>query len=1007
MRGPRDGQPRQNGSESRSNRGEAVVGRALRLYLSACAVIAAVAVLFPVARAFSAGLLGLLSVSAIVFAIVHRRPTRVRGWWLLAVAVGLMSVGSVLVNAEASIYERPPEFPDAADILLITSYAPLALALLDLGRPRQASRDWLLVLDTVAIGVAVSLPAWLLLIRPAVTSLNLGTLGKILAVASWVGLVAVFAATVRVCLVWRTNRALNLVSLGVAAFLIGDVVYGLNLIHGTWRHVALIDLGYGLFVVLCGAAALTRSMCMLSSDAGPSPSLGFPQVVVVAAALLIAPGILLVEATPGPVTTGWAIGLAAATVGIVVVARLVLAHQMNRSRTRRESAMRDAVRALVEASTITEVGDCLQTALTTMLTPRSASNVKVRHRVTPTPVPTDPATGSLVVPVVSAGAAGNTAPDDVPLDIVFVAPRAELEELKPSLLVLSDQAIGALDRIELTRRLRGEERERYLRTLVLTSTDATLISRGGRIDYATPSATTIFGRDVEGEHFDDVVRRTGSGGVPGGEAWPADVSAAEGYVNRPDGARMDVVVHRRDLSDDPTVNGVVSTMRDVTAERRLQEDLAYRATHDALTGLANAQAFGDELQGEAARRRERRVSDSSGLAAIFVDLDEFKDVNDTYGHHMGDQLLAEVARRITACLREGDFAARLGGDEFAALLRGVPGEAAAQSIAQRIVDELSRPIVVGDVSLSGQASVGLAHSPMGRDVDTLIRNADTALYNAKAQGKGRWRQYHDGMVNPIRQHVDARRRVEDAIENGRLAVHYQPIVELATGVPVGFEALVRMDDAQGSMPSAELIAVAEQTGLIERLGEFVLRRALADSQTLASGHSRYVSVNLSAPQIRQPEFVAKVRSHLSETHTNPTSLVLEITENILVADGDRAWAHLAMLREDGVRTAIDGYGSGYASLGYLRQPVIDIVKIDRSFLVDVRSGRNLRLIRAISDLCRDLGLDAVAEGVHDAASRAALLSVGCKYGQGFYYARALPLDEAVSWSAQAATNYGP
>jgi EAL domain-containing protein (putative c-di-GMP-specific phosphodiesterase class I) len=309
-------------------------------------------------------------------------------------------------------------------------------------------------------------------------------------------------------------------------------------------------------------------------------------------------------------------------------------------------------------------------------------------------------------------------------------------------------------------------------------------------------------------------------------------------------------------------------------------------------------------------------------------------------------------------------------------------------------------MTVGGIVLNGQASVGLAYTSSRGDLETLIQNADTALYNAKAQGKGRWRQYHDGMINPTRHHVDARRRLEDALEAGKLTVQYQPIVELATGAPVGFEALIRSDDAKTRLAPAELIAVAEHTGLITTLGEFVLQRALLDATRWRGGNA-YVGVNISARQLRQPDFVAMVRSHLAASRTDPARLVLEITESVLVADDDRAWSYLAALREDGVRIAIDDYGTGYASLSYLRQPVIDIVKIDRSFVVDIASTRDRTLLRALCSLCADLGLEVIAEGVQDEQGRDSLLEVGCRYGQGFLYAPALPIDEAVAWLAQA------
>ena len=594
----------------------------------------------------------------------------------------------------------------------------------------------------------------------------------------------------------------------------------------------------------------------------------------------------------------------------------------------------------------------------------------------------------------------------------FTAPMAELVELSPDLQALAYQAGSALHRIRLVGRLGAEEREHYFRTLVLTNTDVTLISRDGRIGYATPSAQSMFGRDVGGEKLDDLVHRHPPGHDQHGQPeprWSDPEDGAEGYIYRPDGGAKTVLMHRRDLTDDPTVNGVVTTLRDVTTERNLQRDLAHRASHDALTGLANAQHFGEELRTDCAPDVDRRATPGGGRAALFVDLDDFKTVNDTYGHEVGDHLLAEVARRIESCLRDGDLAARLGGDEFAVLLRGVPDVTVARAVAQRVADELARPASVGGISVDCQASIGLAYTAERRESDSLLRQADTALHTAKNHGKGRWWQYRDGMPTPTRRHLDARRRLEDAIDSNKLRVHYQPIVELASGHAIGFEALIRLDDADRPMSPRELIMAAEDIGLITTIGDWVLGQALADGVRLnpsETARPRYVSVNISARQLRQPDFVDTVRERVKATAADPSLLVLEITENLLVDGDDRAWAFLADLRRDGIRVAIDDYGTGYASLSYLRQPGIDVVKIDQSFLTDVTSPRSRILLRAVTSLCAQLGLDQIAEGVHNATSRDVLLAVGCRYGQGFFYAPAMPIHEAIGWQRGSARNRG-
>jgi len=393
--------------------------------------------------------------------------------------------------------------------------------------------------------------------------------------------------------------------------------------------------------------------------------------------------------------------------------------------------------------------------------------------------------------------------------------------------------------------------------------------------------------------------------------------------------------------------------------------------------------------------RSKRFGQPVGL--VLLDLDDFKTVNDTYGHQVGDQLLAEVGQRIRSCLRDNDVAARLGGDEFAVLLRDVSDERAAHAVAQRIVDVLAEPIRVGGIPLTAHASVGLAYTSHLGDLDSLLRNADTALYTAKAHGKGQWWQYREGMTNPSRHNGDLRQRLEQALDHGHLSVHYQPIVELRTGVTVGFEALVRFVDPRRPMATTQLIQIAEESGLISRVGEFVLKQALADAAEWDP--DVFVSVNVSARQLQQPVFAEAVDDELNTTGFDPARLVLEVTETMPVGD-DRSWTYLNRLRDRGVRVAIDDYGTGHASLTYLRQPIVDLVKIDQSFVDDLSTTRDRRLLQAITELCRDLGLETIAEGVADADRRDALIEVGCRYGQGFYFSPALTVDQAAQWVAE-------
>ncbi len=979
-------------------------------------VLAALLVLFylvPGVRGFVEVAVGLLGAGAVLCGVLVYRPQRRQGWLLLALAVALLTAGDLTYNLITPGYDG--RYPATPDVFYLAAYVPMAVGVLRLGQPPVPSRDWPMVLDTVALSLAGGLLVWISLVRPAVVTMHLTEAGKLTAVASWVGYVAVLAAGARVVLMWRSNRALAILGLGIVAFLVSDYLYGSAQIHGTWARGEPLDAGFLVFSGLCGIAALTPAMAHVASVRYARHLLGPWRLGMLAVALLVGPTVLLVEATPGPVTTGVAIAIVSAVVGVLMLVRLALTARAYRRRAAAEQAVRLASRALVVATTRGEVVACLSDALVGMMPAGAGCGALLIDHDGPRPsaamVPADqiPATpgtaglagtrlvragggrrserrlGELLVPVVSAGG---------DCWVAFRAPARELVELLAVLEPLAEQAGLALARIDLAAALRAEERERYFRTLVLTSTDAILICRHGRVDYATPAAQDVFGRDVRGEWFDHAVQRLGGSTGDDPRAWADDEEGAEGYVQRPDGTTRTVLVHRRDLSDDASVSGVVATVRDVTAERELQRSLAYRASHDGLTGLANGEVLREQL------RSARDASNGAVLCAVlFIDLDDFKTINDTYGHDVGDSLLISVAGRIRGCLRDADLAARIGGDEFAILLRDVPDTAAARSAAQRIADALALPVSAAGVTVNSQASVGLAIARTAADFGSLLRRADTALYTAKAAGRGNWRQYEEGMISPVRRRTDLRIELETAMRNNSLALHYQPIVDLISGQTAGFEALIRFDRADGpAMPPDELVRTAEDNGLIISLGDWVLHRALADATRINSrGPRRYVSLNVSPRQLRQPGFAELVRAHISSTTVDATLLVLEITESVQVTADEQAWRYLSELRQDGVRVAIDDYGTGCASLSYLRQSTLDIVKIDRSFLRDLTSERSRALLEAVISLSARLGLEQVAEGVEDKETEDLLRRLGCRYGQGYRYAAAMPVDQAVTW----------
>jgi diguanylate cyclase (GGDEF)-like protein/PAS domain S-box-containing protein len=431
---------------------------------------------------------------------------------------------------------------------------------------------------------------------------------------------------------------------------------------------------------------------------------------------------------------------------------------------------------------------------------------------------------------------------------------------------------------------------------------------------------------------------------------------------------------------------------DITVRKQLEGQLRHQALHDALTGLPNRILFADRLQ----HALDRAKADPTlKLAVFFVDLDDFKLVNDSLGHTAGDQLLAAVADRLRASLRPEDTAARFGGDEFALLIEdSLPSDPS--TIASRILEGLSRPFDVDGKPVSVQASVGVSLSgPDGSTPDELLRNADLAMYLAKARGKNRHELYTPGMHEQARRRMDMKRALEEAVADARLEVHYQPVVALGDGSIVGIEALLRWRAPdEGFVPLVEVIPLAEETGLIIPIGRFVLQRACADLRTwrdeLDLDEGLSLAVNVSPVQLEHGSLVTDVERALGDAGLDATSLVLELTESALTNDSLDTVRTLRDLRLRGVRIALDDFGTGYSSLARLRRFSVDVVKIDRGFVAAVGTERGDPLLQSIIDLGRSLGMEVVAEGIETAEQRDGLLARGAGHGQGFYFSRPVP-----------------
>lgn len=449
----------------------------------------------------------------------------------------------------------------------------------------------------------------------------------------------------------------------------------------------------------------------------------------------------------------------------------------------------------------------------------------------------------------------------------------------------------------------------------------------------------------------------------------------------------------QNLCDEPSVRGWVLTVRDATERQRLQDDLTRQAFHDSLTGLANRQLFSDRLEHALSRRTS---GPPRPLAVLFLDLDDFKNVNDSLGHATGDALLVAVAARIRSTVRPGDTAARLGGDEFAVLLEDADQTTASQ-IGHRLLAALHEPVELDGVSHLVHASVGLAEAVPGQeDAAETMRNADVAMYMAKERGKGGLAVYDSVWHQRALASLSLRQELERAVERDQLVLHYQPTVDLRTGAVTGFEALVRWEHPErGLVPPVDFIPLAEQSGLIVPIGDWVLRTATRDVASLDQGeHRPTVAVNVAAKQLAHPGFVASVQDALAASGLAPERLVLEITESALLDDLDVGVTALAGLRAQGVRVAIDDFGTGYSSLSHLAQLPVDVLKVDKSFIDRLRQDEDDALVSAILAMSRGLRLTSVAEGVEDLAQAAWLQAAECTLGQGYLWSR--PVDLATA-----------
>jgi diguanylate cyclase (GGDEF)-like protein len=435
--------------------------------------------------------------------------------------------------------------------------------------------------------------------------------------------------------------------------------------------------------------------------------------------------------------------------------------------------------------------------------------------------------------------------------------------------------------------------------------------------------------------------------------------------------------------------GLAQTMANEAAmaleNARLYERVRHQAFHDPLTRLANRSLFRDRLDHAVVRSTRGLRS----VSVLFVDLDDFKTVNDTYGHTVGDALLIAAGERLMSVVRPGDTVARLGGDEFAVLLEDVEDGRDAVAPAERMLAAFSVPFQIAGNELFIGGSIGIAMGAAGeRTADELLRNADFAMYQAKSMGKGRYAMFEARMRDAAVERVELASLLRRALERNELILHYQPIIDLRSGDVRGLEALIRWQEPErGLLMPGSFIDIAEETGLIVPIGRWVLREACRQARLwqdrFPSDPPISINVNISARQFSDPRLVADVASAVRDSGIPASSLILEITESLLIREADGTVSKLRAIRAMGVRLAIDDFGTGYSSLSYLQRFPLDVLKIDRAFVEGVGNAEGSALIRSIVDIGRSLRLSTVAEGIERPEQPAQLLALQCDLGQGF------------------------
>jgi len=981
--------------------------------------------------------LGLSSWIAVIVGIRRNRPRHALPWWLFGAGLCLYWLGDLYTYSYPQyILHHEVPFPSIGDAIYLTVYPVLMLGLLLVARRRNPHGSRNTLIDAAILTLGLSLLSWVLLITPYLHDPTLGLLPKIVSVAYPIGDILLLAAAMRLMLDSGPRPpAFYLLSASIVSLLVTDFVYGVMTLDGSFHHQLLLDLGWISFLLFWGAAALHPSMARMQQPiVDREAKLTHVRLGLLTGASLIAPiCILLKELNRGDFDLIVVVCASIVLFGLVIMRMADLVRQQERS-VARERLLSSFGTALVSCATREEMQQSALEVAASLLEGRGAAALCLAKdgalaavglsgdpdwpaRTLPTHVAesllelaADNASHDLPFEAALLGAldlpqawpSGLVLPLPVrgaaPCLLLIARPEPLARRVRAALEALATQLALALEGARLAEKIHLQRSEARFASLVQHSSDLiTVVGSDATIIYQSPSSERVLGyspRQLIGTRFDRLVVREDADRLLRVLADGSTYARRDGEViectlrHRDGGLRQFEILHAN-LLDDEHVRGIVLNARDISERKAFEEQLSHQAFHDPVTNLPNRALFVERVRHSIGRaRREQRK-----LGVMFLDIDDFKTINDSLGHGAGDEALIEVAKRLSNSIRTSDTAARFGGDEFVVLLEDLEDTDTAVEVAERILEDLRQPLMVAGKALTLRGSIGISvlEPPSAAGADELIRDADAAMYIAKRDGKGEYRMFEPEMHTGVLERLELRADLQRALESGQFELYYQPIVRLADGRVAGMEALLRWQHPErGLVVPGDFIPFTEETGLIVPIGRWVLREACRQAAVVQrmshDGPDLYMCVNLSVKQLQHSDVVADVQDALAESELAPNLLTLEITESMLIDDPEIAVVKLKELRALGIRIAMDDFGTGYSSLSYLSRFPVDVIKMDRSFLRPQPSCEALDLSSAVVALGSSLALDVVAEGIELDDQLERLRDLGCEFGQGFHFA---------------------